>query len=101
MLLSLPMPESAPRAVRLRLVYLARLREAFASAGEALDVDSGAQPTTVSSIVDALRARGGAFAAELAPGRAVRFAVNHRLVASDAIVGDGDEVAIFPPVTGG
>jgi len=95
------MRDSAPRAVRLRLVYLARLREAFGSASETLDVDSAAQPTTVSGIVDTLRARGGAFAAELAPGRAVRFAVNHRLVASDAIVGDGDEVAIFPPVTGG
>jgi molybdopterin synthase sulfur carrier subunit len=95
------MRDSAPRAVRLRLVYLARLREAFGSAGETLDVHFAAQPTTVASIVESLRARGGAFAAELAPGRAVRFAVNHRLVANDAIVGDGDELAIFPPVTGG
>jgi molybdopterin synthase sulfur carrier subunit len=38
---------------------------------------------------------------ELAPGRAVRVAVNHALVAVDSPVRDGDEVALLPPVTGG
>lgn len=88
-------------AVRLRLVYLARLREAFASGGETLEVHASERPMTVASVVDALRARGGAFATELAPGRAIRFAVNHRVARADAAVSDGDEVAIFPPVTGG
>jgi len=88
-------------AVRLRLVYLARLREAFASGGETLEVQAGEGAMTVARVVDALRARGGAFAAELAPGRTIRFAVNHRVARADAAVADGDEVAIFPPVTGG
>lgn len=95
------MRDCVPHAVRLRLVYLARLRETFASAGETLEVQAGEGTLTVARVVDALRARGGAFATELAPGRAVRFAVNHRVARADAAVADGDELAIFPPVTGG
>ena len=86
-------------AVTVRLVYLARLREAFGRAGEEL-ILSGDE-LSVAAILAVLRARGGAFAAELAPGRVVRVAVNHALVASDESVRDGDEVALLPPVTGG
>lgn len=94
------MRDSVSTMVRLRLVYLARLREAFSSSGELLDLGAHDAPT-LASVVATLRARGGVFATELAPGRAVRFAVNHRLARSDHPVVDGDEVAIFPPVTGG
>jgi molybdopterin synthase sulfur carrier subunit len=55
----------------------------------------------VAGVLDALRARGGAWAAELAPGRAVRVAVNHAMAKPGDAVRDGDEVALFPPVTGG
>ncbi len=81
------------------MVYLARLREAFGRAGETLTLPG--KEISVAAILAALRARGGAFALELAPGRAVRVAVNHALVASDEPVRDGDEVALLPPVTGG
>jgi molybdopterin synthase sulfur carrier subunit len=94
------MRDSVGNLVRLRLVYLARLREAFSSAGETLELASHDTPR-VSAVVATLRARGGAFESELAPGRAVRFAVNQRLVHADHPIADGDEVAIFPPVTGG
>jgi molybdopterin synthase sulfur carrier subunit len=94
------MRDSVGTIVRLRLVYLARLREAFSSSGETLELTSHDTPT-VATVVATLRARGGTFATELAPGRAVRFAVNQRLVRADHPIADGDEVAIFPPVTGG
>jgi molybdopterin synthase sulfur carrier subunit len=83
-----------------RVVYLARLREALGLPGETLSF-AGDDPPSVASIEAILRARGGAFSAELAPGRAVRFAVNHRLAHRGTPVHDGDEVAVFPPVTGG
>ena len=83
----------------LTLVYLARLREAFGAAGERIELPAGV--TTVAALRAWLAARGGAWATELAPGRAVRFAINHDIVASDAAVRPGDEVALFPPVTGG
>jgi sulfur-carrier protein len=87
-------------ATTVRLVYLARLREAFGSAGETLSLAPDTGPT-VGSVIAALRDRGGAWAAELAPGRAVRFAVNHRVAHPGTPVHDGDELAVFPPVTGG
>lgn len=96
------MPDSASPAaatITLRLVYLARLREAFGTAGETLPV-AGAD-ATAGAVLALLRARGGAWAQELAPGRAVRVAVNHDLVTDAAAVRDGDEVALLPPVTGG
>jgi molybdopterin converting factor small subunit len=87
--------------VSLRVVYLARLREAFASSGETIEIAGDEAAPTVETLVTALAARGGVWAVELAPGRAVRFAVNHRLAGRTHAVSDGDEVAIFPPVTGG
>lgn len=94
------MPDSRSSAdVTVNLVYLARLREAFGRAGEALTLPRA--DATVAAILAALRARGGSFSAELAAGRAVRIAVNHALVGAEAVVGDGDEVALLPPVTGG
>ena len=84
--------------VTVRLVYLARLREAFGRADETL-VLSG-RPV-VADVIAALAARGDPFAHELAPGRAVRVAVNQAIVAATHVVRDGDEVALLPPVTGG
>ena len=94
------MRDSVTTLLTIRLVYLARLRDEFGSAGETLAL-SPHEPSTVAQVVDALRARGGAFAAELAPGRAVRFAVNQRLATLGQSIENGDEVAILPPVTGG
>jgi len=83
----------------LKLVYLARLREAFGIASE--DVDLPPDVTTAGALRSWLACRGGAWATELAPGRAVKIAVNHEMAAADAPVRPGDEVAFFPPVTGG
>jgi sulfur-carrier protein len=90
---------SSQPAAALRIVYLARLREAFASAGEEWPLADGV--TDVATIVAALRARGGPWAHELATGRAVRVAVNHAMAAPSTPVHAGDELALFPPVTGG
>ena len=46
-------------------------------------------------------ARGGPLADTLAPGRAVRVALNQTLAHEHAGLTQGDEVAFFPPVTGG
>jgi sulfur-carrier protein len=81
------------------LVYLARLREALGAAKEKVELPG--EVRTVDALLAWLRTRGGAWAAELAPGRAVRVAVNYDMARADTPVKAGDEVAFFPPVTGG
>ncbi len=83
----------------IQLVFLARLRERFGVSREAFALT--ADIDTVAALLAALRKRGGAFAEELAEGRAFRVAVNQDVVTFDHPVHAGDEVAIFPPVTGG
>ena len=83
----------------IQLIFLARLRERFGVSREAYVLSAGID--TVDALLAALRQRGGAFAEELAAGRAFRVAVNQEVVALDHPVKAGDEVAIFPPVTGG
>ncbi|HXF66470.1 MAG TPA: molybdopterin converting factor subunit 1 [Burkholderiales bacterium] len=81
------------------VLYFARLREALGTGSERI-----ALPETVRD-VEGLRAllvaRGGAWEQELAPHRPVRAAVNQTMAHGDTRIGDGDEVAFFPPVTGG
>ena len=81
------------------VLYFARLREALGTASEQI-----ALPATVRDL-EGLRAllvgRGGAWEQELAAGKPVRAAVNQAMAAGDVAVADGDEVAFFPPVTGG
>jgi len=81
------------------LVYLARLREALGAAAEKVELPG--EVSTVAALLAWLRARGGAWASEFAPGRAVRVAVNYDMARGDTPVKVGDEVAFFPPVTGG
>jgi molybdopterin synthase sulfur carrier subunit len=86
-------------ATTVSLVYLARLREAFGRASERVEMP--ARVKSVAALRNWLAERGGVWATELAPGRAVRIAVNHTLARPDTPVRPGDEVALFPPVTGG
>lgn len=85
--------------MKVRLLYFARLREVFAIGQETPVLPEGID--TLAALLDWLRARGGAWAEELATGRAYRVAINQDLVERDAPLGDNDEIAIFPPVTGG
>jgi len=81
------------------LVYLARLRESLGVPSEIVELPE--HIGTVSALLGWLRGRGGSWAAELAPGRAVRVAVNFDVAKADTPIRAGDEVALFPPVTGG
>jgi molybdopterin synthase sulfur carrier subunit len=81
------------------LKYFASLREAL-GAGGPLDWTPGAEPTA-GALRAWLRAQSQAHAQALAPGRAVRVAVDQVLADESTPLRDGAEVAFFPPVTGG
>lgn len=83
----------------MKVLYLARLREAFGLSEEQVDLPDSVN--TVGELLAWLRGRGGVFSDELAENRRFRVAVNHSVASSDTAVKADDEVAIFPPVTGG
>ncbi|TMH36468.1 MAG: molybdopterin converting factor subunit 1 [Betaproteobacteria bacterium] len=82
-----------------RLVYLARLRDAFGTAAESVDLPGNVG--NVTALLEWLARRGEPWTHELAPGRAVRVAVNHDIAGPGTPIRSGDEIALFPPVTGG
>src|SRR6266704_3310069 len=75
------------------------LREQLGRPGEELDVSPAV--TTVAGLRAQLMTRGGAWKTALAQGRALRVAVNQEMAQPATPVKPGDEVAFFPPVTGG
>ena len=81
-----------------KVLYFARLREELGRSEEEVHL-SGVND--VHGLRDYLILRGGAWADALAPGKAVRIAVNQDMVRGNAVLKSGDEVAFFPPVTGG
>jgi len=83
----------------IRLLYFARLREALGTGGETLELPKGVD--TLGRLRAHLAGRGAAWAVEMAPARNLRAAVNQDVANPETSLKDGDEVAFFPPVTGG
>ncbi|HBW61743.1 molybdopterin converting factor subunit 1 [Comamonas kerstersii] len=77
--------------------YFASIREAMGTSSESLTTTA----TTVGALREELMARSEAAASALAHGKAVRMALNQEMCQGDAALKAGDEVAFFPPVTGG
>ena len=80
----------------IRILYFASLGEQLGTREETLEA-AGAE--TAGALMERLRARGDAWSAAF--GDTVMIAVNQEMAGRDAPVTDGDEVAFFPPVTGG
>ncbi len=83
----------------MKLLYFAWLRTRTGIGEE--DVSLPAEVATVTELVAWLKDRGPGYAKAFAEMQAVRAAVNQEYVPFDHPVSDGDEVAFFPPVTGG
>jgi molybdopterin synthase sulfur carrier subunit len=85
--------------VKIKVLYFASVKEKLGRGAE--DVDVPAAVSTVAALRAHLGSRGGAYAEVFAGGRLVKAAVNEDMVAPGAPIKGGDEVAFFPPVTGG
>jgi sulfur-carrier protein len=82
-----------------KILYFAWLRARIGCAEEEFTLPADIHD--VAGLLDWLRARGPRFAEALGDLSVVRVAVNQDYVGREHSVEDRDEVAIFPPVTGG
>ena len=85
--------------MKVKVLYLASLREQLGKPGEDLEVPPAM--STVAGLRTLLMARGGTWQTALGQGKALRVAVNQEMAQPTTSVKPGDEVAFFPPVTGG
>ncbi len=83
----------------LELLYFAWLRERVGCSQES--VSPPPEVSTVADLLVWLRGRGPGYEAGFSMARLVRCAVNQDFAEPDTVLRDGDEVAFFPPVTGG
>ncbi|HKO88406.1 MAG TPA: molybdopterin converting factor subunit 1 [Burkholderiales bacterium] len=83
----------------IKLVFFARLREDLGVADEQLQLPEHVK--TVDALRRHLIGRGGRWEEILAPNKSLRVAVNQEMAKGETTVQAGDEVAFFPPVTGG
>ena len=83
----------------LTILYFARLREVLGVSTEQVDLPQDV--CDIASLTQWLRMRGGAWETELAPGKVFRVAVNQVISDAQTPLAGGDEIAFFPPVTGG
>lgn len=80
------------------VLYFARFREKL---GQDREIVALPAPATVESLLQALAARGGVWQEQLGGERPVLVAINEQMATLASALVAGDEVAIFPPVTGG
>ena len=83
----------------MKLLYFAWLKTMTGVAEE--EVEPPAEVTTVGALLDWLKGRGPGYAEALADPELVRVAVNQDYARDADPVSPDDEVALFPPVTGG
>lgn len=83
----------------MRVLYFAWVRQKVGAAEE--EVSPPPEVRDVGGLVAWLAARGPGHAEAFADPRQVRAAVNQDFAPPDHPVAPGDEVAFFPPVTGG
>jgi molybdopterin synthase sulfur carrier subunit len=82
----------------IRVLYFARLRERVGIGSEELDAVG---LPDLAAVIERLQKRGGVWAEAFYGEQRLMMALNQELARPETPVSDGDEVAFFPPVTGG
>lgn len=81
----------------IKVIYFARVRETVGVSQEVWQTEAA----TVGELRQELAERGQGYAQALAPNQVLRYGVNQYMVDENTPVNEQDEVAFFPPVTGG
>lgn len=79
--------------------YFASIREALAREHEELELPAGVD--SVQGLIDHLLSENPQYAAVFSEGNKVLVAVNQTVVDRNHPLAAGDELAFFPPMTGG
>ncbi|MEE9330943.1 MAG: molybdopterin converting factor subunit 1 [Methylophilaceae bacterium] len=85
--------------MNIKVLYFARIKESVNYSTE--DLVLPANIATVTALKNHLAERGDIWADLFNGKQTIRAAINHELADNMAAINDGDEVAFFPPVTGG
>lgn len=89
--------------MKLKVLYFASLREQLGTGAE--EIELAGESASLADLRALLGARGGNWQTALAEGRSVRMAINQDMVPGSQVqtapLKSGDEIAFFPPVTGG
>ena len=85
--------------MKVKLFYFAKVREAIGIDREELDLGSNIK--TVSDLIEVLKGRGSHWQDMLSMSTTFRMAVNQEMVEATHKISGNDEVAFFPPITGG
>lgn len=79
------------------ILYFASIKERLGIAGESLAFESG---ITGEGLINLLSAKGEPWSSVLSDNKLL-IAINQEMASLDDDISEGDEVAFFPPVTGG
>jgi molybdopterin synthase sulfur carrier subunit len=85
--------------MNIKILYFARIKEAVNYSTE--DITLPSDISTITALKNHLSQRGEIWANLFNGKQVIRAAINHELVQDLATIQAGDEVAFFPPVTGG
>ena len=83
----------------MKILYFAWMRQRTGISAETVELPAGV--ATVDGLIDWLIGRGDGYASAFERRDVIRAAVNQDYVPFDHPVTDADEIAFFPPVTGG
>jgi sulfur-carrier protein len=83
----------------MKVVYFAWVRQHVGKGEESFELPQGVE--SVGALAAHLAERGGGYAQAFADPARLRAAVNQEHAGFDAQIGPDDEIAFFPPVTGG
>ena len=83
----------------INILYFARLAETLGLKDETLELSPDCK--TVADLVRLLQSRGEPFSSAFNGETQVLVAINQAMSETGAAINNGDEVAFFPPVTGG
>ena len=85
--------------MKIKLFYFAKVREVLGIDREEIDVETDIK--TLAELIAFLKLRGRQWQSIFDMSSSYRMAVNQELVEANHTINANDEVAFFPPITGG